>query len=83
MKALLLILTLVAVASAAEVTCKVQYVSATTVYLSAGRSSGIAQGDSVVISRNGTELARVIISFVAESSSSCEFPAAGTTICQR
>lgn len=80
MKTLLLILALVAVASAAEVACKVQYVSATTVYLSAGRSSGIAQGDSVVISRNGTELARVVISFVAENSSSCEFPAAVTTI---
>jgi len=47
-------------------------VSATTVYLSAGRAAGITPGDSVVISRGEAELARIIVSFVSENSSSCE-----------
>ncbi len=57
---------------AAEVQTKVQYVSATAVYLNAGRQAGIAQGDTVVVSRDGKELIRLAVSFVSDNSSSCE-----------
>jgi len=65
---------------AAEVQTKVQYVSTTAVYLNAGRQAGIAQGDTVVISRDGKELIRLAVSFVAGNSSSCELVNAPTIV---
>jgi len=77
---LLILLALSSLAAAAELSCKVQYVAANAVYLSAGRTSGIAAGDSVILSRDGAELTRTIVGFVSENSSSCEIAGAAQLI---
>ncbi len=61
-------------AAGAEVRTTVQYVTPTTIYLAAGRTSGVAPGDTVVITRKDSEVARMIVSFVADKSSACDTP---------
>lgn len=65
---------------ASEVRTTVQYVSATTVYLAVGRTSGIAPGDSVEITRNDQVVARCVVTFVSDNSTSCELPDAATLV---
>ncbi|MBK6765703.1 MAG: hypothetical protein IPG71_05025 [bacterium] len=74
------LLALASIATAIELPCKVQYVSANSVYLSDGRASGIVPGDSVILSRGASELARAIIAFLSENSSSCEIADAAKRI---
>ncbi len=57
-----------------------QYVSATTVYLAAGRTSGIAPGDTVELTREDRVVARCVATFVSDNSTSCELPDAATLV---
>ncbi len=56
---------------AAAATARVQYVSAASVYLDAGRSVGLSEGARVTVTRNGKEIARLTVVFVAEHSTAC------------
>ncbi len=57
------------VASAA--TARVQYVSAASVYLDAGQASGLIEGAGVTVTRDGKEIARLTVMFVADHSAAC------------
>lgn len=56
---------------AANVRTTVKYVSTGTIYLDAGRSSGIAAGDTVEIKRGDVMIAVLTVTFVADNSASC------------
>lgn len=49
----------------------VNYVSASTVYLGAGRADGLAVGDRLVVVRRGEEIAELEVAYVAEHSAAC------------
>lgn len=63
-----------AVSYAMDVRTSVKYVSANAVYLDAGRTAGIAVGDSVEISSGDRIIAQLTVTFVADNSASCELP---------
>ena len=51
---------------------EVRYVSAENVYLAAGSQVGLAIGDTLEIRDRGKMIARVLVTYVAEQSSSCQ-----------
>jgi hypothetical protein len=51
---------------------KVRYRSADTIYLDAGRASGLAEGDRLEVVRDGKTIAEIEVIFVAEHSASCK-----------
>lgn len=68
---LLVVLSCLWEAQAMELRTVVKYVSASTVYLDAGRVDGIAAGDSVRFHRMNDFIALLTVSFVADHSASC------------
>lgn len=69
--AVLLAVALGAAARAAERTLHISYVSASTVYVDAGRDAGLETGERLRIVRDGAEIAVVEVAWVAEHSASC------------
>ncbi len=55
----------------AQQTIAVSYVSATSVYLDAGRAAGLAVGDRLEVRRGGEVIAELEVAFVADHSASC------------
>ncbi len=56
---------------ASAATARVQYVSASNVYLDQGRAAGLTEGAGLTVTRNGKEIARLTVVFVAEHSAGC------------
>jgi hypothetical protein len=52
-----------------RITAAVSYVSISTVYINAGRERGLAVGDTLSISRKGTNQGRVVITAISSNSS--------------
>lgn len=69
--AVLLAAALSATARAADRTLHVSYVSASAIYVDAGRDAGLEVGERLRIVRDGAEVAVVEVAWVAEHSSSC------------
>jgi hypothetical protein len=61
-------------------TARVQYVSATYVYLDAGRAAGLAEGGTVSVQRQGKEVARLTVAFLSENSSACRVEPGGVAV---
>lgn len=59
---------------------RVSYVSATAVYLDAGRADGLAVGERLRVARGGETIAELEVDFVAEHSASCRVVAARGTV---
>jgi hypothetical protein len=51
---------------------RVRYLSAEYVYLDAGRLAGLAEGDTLRVQREGRELVRLIVVYLADHSASCQ-----------
>ena len=68
----LFLLLLVLGAGAAELQTTVKYVSASSVYIDAGREAGIQVGDRVKISRGGDSLAVLEVVYISGTSASCK-----------
>ena len=54
---------------------RVKYVSADHIYVDGGTSQGIAVGDTLTVTRDSRQFARLLVVFVAEQSASCEIVA--------
>ena len=69
-----------AVDHAEAATARVQYVSATSVYLDAGRAAGLAEGTAVTVVRDGREIASLVVDFVAMNSAACRADSASAAV---
>ncbi len=78
----ILLLTLLAATALAveDRTCSVRYVSADHAYLDAGRMDGLTEGATVVIERDGRDVAALTVEFVADHSASCRLDPTGETV---
>jgi hypothetical protein len=52
-------------------TARVTYVASEGVYVTAGRSSGLAVGDTLVVLRDGREISRVVVTELSSHSAAC------------
>ncbi|KAB2962247.1 MAG: hypothetical protein F9K18_10070, partial [Thermoanaerobaculia bacterium] len=68
---LLLLVAVRPAAAQAERPISVSYVSASAVYLDAGRAAGLDVGARLRLVRDGADIAEVEVDFVAEHSASC------------
>ena len=59
---------------------RVQYVSATTVYLDAGRAAGLAEGMTVTVVRDGRDIAQLVVDYVAMNSAACRADSTATAV---
>jgi len=57
--------------NAADVKCTITYVSATAIYIGAGRAQGVETGTRADVLRDGKLLAILEVQFVADNSASC------------
>lgn len=69
--AVLLVALALGTSQVSAATARVQYVSASSVYLDQGLAAGLTEGASVTVKRDGKEIARLTASFVAEHSAAC------------
>ncbi len=71
----LLVLVVLTIATTAlaqdDASCGVRYLSAENVYLDAGRLAGIEVGATVRVVRDGTQVAELLVEYVADHSASC------------
>jgi hypothetical protein len=65
---------------ASAATARVQYVSAANVYLDAGETAGLKEGAFVAVTREGKEIARLTVVFVADHSAACRVESATQAI---
>ena len=56
-------------------TFDIKYISKEFVYIGAGTEGGLAVGDSLAVERKGSEIARLVIEYCSEQSSSCRIVA--------
>lgn len=61
-------------------TARVQYVSAASVYLDQGLAAGLTEGAAVTVKRDGKEIARLTVTFVAEHSAACAIESSTETV---
>ena len=74
-------LLIAAVSQAQEThTCLVRYVSADHAYLDAGRAGGLSEGITVTVSRDGQEVAVLVVEYVAEHSGACRLDPADVSV---
>lgn len=62
--------------AASAATARVQYVSTANVYLDAGETAGLKEGTLVTVTREGKEIARLTVVFVADHSAACRVESA-------
>jgi hypothetical protein len=72
LKTALVLLVLVASCFAGELRTTVKYISASAIYIDAGRAAGLEIGDKVRVIRGEKLIAILEVSFVADNSASCQ-----------